>query len=252
VPYAKRNCIKCRVSFIPPNTKGKPEWYRRHCPSCRRAVAVASDDPSIRRELAPNDNEIFTDSPPIKQAVFDLETFSLNRGWGVLLMGSILIHDGTKNPQVKTFKLRDYEPWKRGERSNDSELARDIIETLRPCHILYAHNGNRFDIPWLRSIALKYDLDFPEKKLIDPCAVAWKKYAIGRNSLSALADFLNLPEEKIHVPTDIWRLALMDDDDYSWQFLQERCESDVRLLNAIAGKVTRDVGMIDKSGSAFR
>jgi DNA polymerase III epsilon subunit-like protein len=150
---------------------------------------------------------------------------------------------------MTTYKLRDYEPWQKGIRSDDSELTRDIIAALEPAHIIYAHNGARFDIPWLRSIALKYGLDWREKKLIDPCAVAWRKYRIGRNSLSALADFLEVGEEKVHVPTDIWRKCLMDDDEEAWAFLQERCESDVRILNAVSGKITRDVGMINTWGS---
>ena len=190
----------------------------------------------------------FDDTPPLVQAVVDLETFALDRGWGVLLLASILIHD-TGTPTMTTLRLKDYEPWQRGIRSDDSQLAKAIIAMLEPAHIIYAHNGARFDIPWLRSLALKYGLDWREKKLIDPCSVAWRKYRIGNNSLSALADFLELPEDKLHVSPDVWRKALMDDDIESWQTLQDRCESDVRLLNMVAGKITRDVGMINTWGS---
>jgi hypothetical protein len=102
-------------------------------------------------------------------------------------------------------------------------------------------------------VALKYGLDMPRIKLIDPCAIAWKKYLLGRNSLEAVADFLGLKEkegeEKIHVSPETWRQALMDDDEIAWAILTERCESDVSVLNAIARRVTNDINMIDYQGS---
>jgi hypothetical protein len=115
--------------------------------------------------------------------------------------------------------------------------------------VAYAHNGQNFDFKWLRTVALKYGLVMPRLKLIDPCQIAWKRYRLGRNSLEALADFLGLKEEKLHVSPDVWRGALMDDDDSCWDTLVARCKSDVSLLNEVASKTTGDVGMIDFQGS---
>ena len=102
---------------------------------------------------------------------------------------------------------------------------------------------------WLRTLALKYKLHMPKLKLIDPCAIAWKKYRIGRNSLEAIGDFLGVQDEKMHVSPDVWRHALMDNDDASWEVLKERCQSDVEMLNQIAAHMTGDIGFIDDKGS---
>jgi uncharacterized protein YprB with RNaseH-like and TPR domain len=180
--------------------------------------------------------------------VFDLETWGLDRGWGVTLVGSFLIFKGGAVERI-TLTQRDTEAWKRGERSNDKELAERIFDVLERAHVGYAHNGEFFDVRWLRTVALKYDLNMPRIRLIDPAQIAWRKYRLGKNSLEAIADFLGLKQSKLHISPDIWRHALLDDRDEAWQLLVDRCESDVELLNAVAGAVTRDMGMIDYSGS---
>ncbi|MGH9425003.1 MAG: ribonuclease H-like domain-containing protein [Terriglobia bacterium] len=194
----------------------------------------------------------------MRQVVFDLETWGLDRGWGVTLVASFLEHGSPAGSQQSTLTIRDFSKWHKGVRSNDRELAEAIFAVLSRNHIAYAHNGEYFDVRWLRTVALKYGLAMPRLKLIDPAAIARQKYLLGRNSLEALGDFLQAPGsksgalEKMHISPDIWRAALLDNDDMAWKLLVQRCESDVVMLNAIASRVTGDVGMIDEKGSAWR
>lgn len=166
------------------------------------------------------------------------------------MVGSFLIFNGRK-VETKTLTLRDYKPWEEGRRTDDSELVRDIFSILEQCHIGYAHNGEFFDIRWLRTVALKYGLKMPKIRLVDPAQVARQKYRLGRNSLEAIADFLELPYQKYHLSPEVWRKALLDANQEAWTELKVRCESDVLLLNAVAGAVTGDVGMIDFKGSGW-
>ena len=190
-------------------------------------------------------------APPLRQAVFDLETWGLDRGWGVTMVGAVLVHDGA-SPEIQTFDLRISSKWP-DTRSDDSELGAALLKILYSCDVLYAHNGLNFDIPWLNSVALKFGMPgLVGKKLVDPVQVARRKYRIGQNGLAALAAFLGLEEEKMPVPAETWRRALLDNDQDSWETLRLRCESDVRLLNSVSAHVTRDVGMIDDRGSAWR
>lgn len=244
--YKKRDCEICTKQFTPPHRKtvlSEGDNHLKYCAECRRIQKGALDGEQA------HEGPTLHVGAPMRQVVFDLETWGLDRGWGVTLVGSFLIHGDNDGPKIRTFTLRDYAPWKEGRRSDDEELAREIFSLLEDCHIAYAHNGERFDVRWLRSVALKYELQMPKLKLIDPCQIAWNKYRIGRNSLEALADYLELPYGKMHVSPEVWRKALMDDDDESWNTLKERCESDVYLLNAVASRVTGDVGMVDFKGS---
>lgn len=251
MPYTSRRCEVCSGNFTPPhraNNLSLDDNHLRLCAKCRRAAKDA-------KFLEPPQNEMPSPhwgAAPMKQVVFDLETWGLDRGWGVTMVASFLIHGDGGKPIRKTLTLREYKAWKAGIRSNDRAFVEDIFKILRDCHIMYAHNGERFDVRWLRSVALKYGLDMPRLRLVDPCAVAWRSYRLGRNSLEAVADFLELPQSKIHIPADVWRQALLDNDDAAWKLLVERCESDVDILNMISRRVTGDLGMIDFSGSARR
>lgn len=250
MPYAKRECTVCTKLFSPPHRKLGEQPTR--CPECRNLAEA--DQVNLYRDykggpLLPK-AETHSLAPPLKQAVFDLETFSLDRGWGVLMVGCILVHGGPK-PELHTFDLTQTSTWP-GVRSEDGELAAKIIKVLADCHVAFAHNGARYDQPWLNSIALKYGMPPLQIKLIDPVQVARRKYRIGSNSLSNLASFLGIEEQKMPLPAEVWRTALFNNDQASWELLRQRCESDVRLLNQVASRVVRDVGMIDYQGSAWR
>lgn len=253
MPYRARPCEVCTTIFTPPHhgpgSLSFKDNYLTHCPKCRRATLAA-----VAGEPAPSDSP----SPhylaaPMRQLVFDLETWGLDRGWGVTMVASYISFGGPEGAVQKTFTLRDYESWKSGLRSYDRDLVAEFLDVFRDHHIAYAHNGERFDVRWLRTVALKYGLDMPRVKLVDPCSIAWRRYLLGRNSLEAVADYLGFgghgESAKLHVSPDVWRKALMDNDDAAWTLLVQRCESDVEVLSKIAAKVTGDVGMVDYSGS---
>jgi len=254
MPYKARRCEVCTTSFTPPHRAtflSTGDNHFRLCAACRREVKGVMLHEPIVTETPVRHNL----SAPLTQIVMDLETWGLDRGWGVTMVGSFLIHGGADGPVKKTLSLRDYAPWKRGIRSDDSELAKDIFSILKTGQIVYAHNGEYFDIRWLRTLALKYNLEMPRVKLIDPAAISRQKYLVGRNSLEAMADFLGLQSGgqklgKMHIEPQIWKGALLDNDDKCWVLLTERCDSDVLLLNGVASAVTGDVGMIDYRGSA--
>lgn len=239
-------CSTCARVFVPP--KGAPDIA--YCVACRRAAD--GDIPENPFDVPPGTLPAASPAmpPPMRQIVFDLETWGLDRGWGVVMVGSMLIH-GPEGPIIKTFDLREFQPWREGRRSDDSQLTLAILKELHEGDILYAHNGNRFDVPFLNSVALKYGMPRLNARLVDPCKIAFTHYRIGSNSLSSLAQFMNLEEQKMPVQVETWRRAMLDSDDDSWAILRERCESDVRVLNGVASRVIKDVGRIDNRGSAF-
>lgn len=247
--FQSRPCRICQKAFTPPrsaNALSTDDNHQTLCAECRRVVK----DSTLHLD-SPSEGPVLHNGPgaPMRQIVFDLETWGLDRGWGVTLVASFLIHGEPEGPKRITLKHRDSVAWKSGKRSDDREIAEEVFRILGNGGIAYAHNGDRFDIPWLRTVALKYGLQMPRIKLVDPCQIAWKRYRLGRNSLEAVAQFLGLEQSKLHIGPDVWRGALMDDDDACWDLLYKRCASDVDLLNAVAGRVTGDVGMVDFQGS---
>lgn len=260
MPYVSRECEICSAQFKP-RKRGPEVSVDRRCVQCRQLGDMADHERAAEldalsegvqpaKSVAPP-VDWHTLAAPMTQVVFDLETWGLDRGWGVLLVGSAMVWKKGQ-PERVTLLHRDSKSWAAGIRSDDSEITRWVLDILSDAHIAYAHNGRDFDMKWLWTLALKHGLEPPRIKLVDPCQIARKRYRIGSNSLSSIADFLKLPQSKMHVSPDVWRHALMDNDDEAWATLKARCESDVELLAMVAGHVTRDVGLVDYDGSGWR
>jgi hypothetical protein len=250
----KRICSVCIKEFMP------TDIFQTTHKACQKRVATGQannpgklDKPYEdfkKTRIVPDLASTPAPRSPLKQAVFDLETFALDRGWGVMMVGCVLVH-GEGQPKWYEYSLPQYPTWP-AERSNDRLLAADLFAVLEDCHVWYAHNGLKFDVPWLNSVALKFGLPIVERKLIDPVQIARKKFRIGSNSLSAIASFLELPEEKMPLPASVWKSALLDNDAECWELLRQRCHSDVSLLNEVSCAVAPFVGMVDFQGSFRR
>ena len=193
----------------------------------------------------------FPEAPPFSQAVFDLETFALDRSWGVLLMGTVLVH-GQGKPRMHTFSIRDSATWKEGKRGDDMEVFAKLYYCLEPCAIWYAHNGKWFDVRWMNALCLKYGFAPLNRKLVDPVQIAKKNFALGSNALASQLDFIGAQEQKMPLGPSVWRGALLNDEDAAWDLLAKRNRSDVVALNELAIKVAPFVGMVDFAGSAWR
>jgi DNA polymerase III epsilon subunit-like protein len=257
----KRTCAKCFKKFEP---KDSSQVEHQECsgngelPKYYQSFKKTRVLPSVTDLVLPA-------AAPMKQAVFDLETWGLDRTWGVVMQGTILVHgndplaqgkdcedaDQAHRPTLYEFSLRDYPSWPE-KRSDDSYLVADILSVLEDCQILYAHNGNKFDIPYLNASALKYGMPPLIRKLVDPVQVARNKFRLGSNALAAIGSFLGVQEEKLNIPADVWKTALLDNNPESWELLKARCLSDVLLLNEVARRVAPFVGMVDYRGSAYR
>ena len=176
-------------------------------------------------------------------ATFDLETSGLEGAWGRLLVASIKPYD---SDTITTFTAR-----KARERSNDYDIVSETVDELRKYAILIAHNGKRFDIPFLNARALAHGLPLmpPTTKIIDPCTIGWKQLPGLRKSLDALAQHLKLEEGKMHVGPEVWVTAALDGNHASFDILEERCESDVRVLEKVAEAFAPLMRNVDAFGS---
>src|SRR5262245_25969982 len=100
---------------------------------------------------------------------FDLETTNLAGDFGIILCAVIKpAHAGSRI--FRADRLR--KSWLT-RRSNDRAILRAVVEELSNYDIWVAHNGARFDVPFLRTRLLRWSMPpLPNKKLIDPVLLA--------------------------------------------------------------------------------
>src|SRR5262249_48969437 len=149
------------------------------------------------------EQEEHDERPNLVLRLFDLETSHLNADFGVLLCA--VVKPSHAKPVV--FRADKLNPHWKTKRSDDSGIVKAVIEELCKWDIWIAHNGARFDVPWLRTRMAKHGLPpLPPTKLLDPVQLARNKLKMSYNSLDKLATFLGV-NTKTEVDPDMWLRA---------------------------------------------
>jgi uncharacterized protein YprB with RNaseH-like and TPR domain len=187
----------------------------------------------------------------ISTLILDLETTSLDADSGVILCAS---YESSENPgKVYTIRQDETNPrWKRGIRGDDKELCKQVNGLVRTHDVIVAHNGNRFDIPMLRTRSLHWGLaPLREVKLVDPCSIAFRKFKLKSNSLGRLADYVGIRDRKTPLDMSVWADAYLNGNPKAMNLIVKHCEADIRVLSAVLDVVKPYIKVLDDRGSAL-
>ncbi len=178
----------------------------------------------------------------LKVAAFDLETSDLKADFGILLVSCVQEQGGRMWTQVHAS-----DQW-----SDDSAIVTATIAQLSQYDVLVAHNGVRFDLPWLNSRASHHGLAPlpPTLKILDPVLMARKRFHISYNGLDRVASFLGVAEKKTPVDGQIWVRATLDRDPEALDYIRKHCIRDVEVLNKVMARMRPYLGRINEWGSA--
>jgi uncharacterized protein YprB with RNaseH-like and TPR domain len=141
--------------------------------------------------------------------------------------------------------------WSAG-RSDDRALVEAIAQELDQYDIWIAHNGNKFDIPFLRTRLLRWELPtLANKKLIDPVLLARNKLRMSYNSLEQIANHLGC-NTKTEVRPEVWLAASLDGSTKAMDYIVKHCVQDVLVLEQIVTKLKHLItGNINNFGSGY-
>lgn len=126
----------------------------------------------------------------------------------------------------------------------DRRLVIELLKAFSKYDILYTHYGKnkRYDIPFITTRAMWHGLEHMlplhgEKFLKDTIDIAWKKFALHRNSLDSLAELLEITSVKKTplTPRD-WIHAGAGHPD-SLEYVKEHNRHDVILLERIVKRL---------------
>jgi DNA polymerase III epsilon subunit-like protein len=178
---------------------------------------------------------------------FDLETTNLCADFGVILCGVVK----PSTAEARVFRSDTLNPRWASRRSDDRHVLKAIVEELSHHDIWIAHNGNKFDVPFLRTRLAKWGLPpLPTKKLIDPLTLARNKLRMSWNSLEKIATFLNC-NSKTDVEGDIWLKAALDGNTQAMNKIVTHCIHDVYTLERIVHSLKSYSTNYNSWGSGF-
>jgi uncharacterized protein YprB with RNaseH-like and TPR domain len=186
-------------------------------------------------------------SSQVSCCCFDLETTNLSADFGVILCGVVK----PAHAEARIFRAdRLNRNWHK-RRSDDRAIVLAIVAELSQYDIWVAHNGARFDVPFLRTRMLRWAMDpLPAKKLIDPVLLARNKLRMSYNGLEQVANHLGC-NSKTEVLPEAWLRAALDGDSKSMNYIVKHCVQDVLVLERVIGALKAYSGTYNTWGSGF-
>ena len=173
---------------------------------------------------------------------FDIETSNLNANFGMMFGYCILddageIHESwiTKKDMASDF---------------DKRVVRDCINDLRKFDKVITFYGTKFDLPYVRTRAEYWGLDFPgygEFVHEDVYYIIRHKFKLSSNRLESACRMILGETEKTHIDPDMWMKALRCDKE-AIDYIQHHCQGDVRDLKRLYDRVIKYRKRIDRSG----
>lgn len=121
---------------------------------------------------------------------------------------------------------------------NDKKILQDFVKVANEADELVGHNGDRFDLPWIRTRCLYHRLPiFPTYSTLDTLKNARSKFKFNSNKLDYIAKFLGIGE-KIHTGYDLWKKIVINKDKQALDDMVLYCKHDVVLLEKVYNELS--------------
>jgi hypothetical protein len=116
---------------------------------------------------------------------------------------------------------------------NDKFLLEQFIEVMNEADMIVAHNGDDFDLKWIKTRAfihgLKMLIDYPQ---FDTLKVARKKFNFQSNKLDYISKILG-EDGKIPTNINLWKKIILGNDKDALKEMITYCDEDVRQLEHV-------------------
>ena len=127
------------------------------------------------------------------------------------------------------------------KKQNDEGVVKALADALHRCDEVVAHNGDRFDIRWIRGRALKHGIEVnPFVTTVDTLKIARKYFELNSHRLDYLGKYLGLGG-KIDTNKmgglDLWKRIVIDRDEKALEDMMRYNRRDVQLLEAVYHKL---------------
>jgi uncharacterized protein YprB with RNaseH-like and TPR domain len=118
-------------------------------------------------------------------------------------------------------------------KQSDKKLLQKFIEVANQSIELVGHNGDKFDLPWIRTRCLYHRIDmFPHYTSVDTLKISRSKFKFNSNRLNYIANYLGLGG-KIKTDFALWKKIVLQNDKAAMKKLADYCKRDVILLENV-------------------
>jgi len=180
-----------------------------------------------------------------KRLFYDIET-SYTKGlfWRPGYNQTILPHQILKYPEVICISWK----WE-GEdevhhvdwgikKQCDKKLIEKFVKQLDKADEIVAHNGDRFDIKWIRTRAVKHDIPMRhDYNMIDTLKICRSLFNLPSNKLAEAAKYYELEAKADPGGINTWIDIIEHKDQVALTRMIDYCDQDVVVLEALYNKI---------------
>lgn len=169
----------------------------------------------------------------VKIGHLDIETSNLEGNAGFMLSWAIKVtgEDKPRGDCIKGSEIRD-------AKSFDKRICTSLVENLRELDVITTYWGTGFDVPFMRTRCMGWDLPFPGYGTLVHWDLFYKvrsKLKLHRNSLASACAFFGI-QGKTNLDMEIWFKARVGHDK-SLGYVYEHNLGDVEILEKLWAKL---------------
>ena len=128
--------------------------------------------------------------------------------------------------------------WGLNKQDDKSQLVK-FIKVANQADEIVGHNGDKFDLPWVRTRCLLHKIEvFPKYKTIDTLKISCSKFRFPDNKLNTIAKYLGIGT-KLRTESGLWDRVIMDKDTKALDHMIKYCKQDVVLLEKVYNELQK-------------
>lgn len=119
------------------------------------------------------------------------------------------------------------------DKKDDKAMLLKFIEIANTADELVGHNGDRFDLPWIKTRCIYHNIPtFPKYQSIDTLKWTRKHFYFNSNRLDYLGKYLGIGG-KIKTEFDLWKDVVLKNDRSALKRMVNYCKRDVEMLQEV-------------------
>lgn len=119
------------------------------------------------------------------------------------------------------------------EKQNDKKMLLEFVTVANTADELVAHNGDRFDLKWIRTRCLYHGIQmFPQYTSIDTLKLARQLFLFNSNRLDYVAKYLSVGG-KMETGFSLWKDILLENCPNAMRKMVRYCKHDVNILESV-------------------
>lgn len=128
-----------------------------------------------------------------------------------------------------------------GRDQDDRIMLSDFLKVANEADELVAHNGDRFDLPWIVTRCAFHGLPtFPSYKTVDTLQWARRRFYFNSNRLDYIGGYLGIGR-KLKTDFGLWKAVVLQNDRDALARMVRYCKRDVVLLEKVWRKLAAHV-----------